>query len=46
MHYMARRFFQPVAVAAIPSDDGTTISLSMVNDTAPMPSPSTRTCSC
>ncbi|WP_275783182.1 beta-mannosidase [Pararhizobium gei] len=34
MHYMARRFFQPVAVAAIPSDDGETISLSMVNDTA------------
>lgn len=34
MHYMARRFFQPVAVAAIPSDDGKTIAFSMVNDTA------------
>ena len=34
MHYMVRRFFQPVAVAAIPSDDGTTITFSMVNDTA------------
>ncbi|PYE27062.1 beta-mannosidase [Rhizobium sp. PP-CC-3A-592] len=33
MHYMVRRFFQPVAVAAIPSDDGKTIALSMVNDT-------------
>jgi beta-mannosidase len=33
MHYMTRRFFQPVAVAAIPSDDGKTISFSMVNDT-------------
>jgi len=33
MHYMVRRFFQPVAVAAIPSEDGKTISLSMVNDT-------------
>jgi beta-mannosidase len=33
MHYMVRRFFQPVAVAAIPSEDGTSISLSMVNDT-------------
>jgi beta-mannosidase len=33
MHYMVRRFFQPVAVAAIPSEDGTTITLSMVNDT-------------
>jgi beta-mannosidase len=33
MHYMVRRFFQPVAVAAIPSDDGQRIVLSMVNDT-------------
>lgn len=34
MHYMARRFFQPVAVAAIPSTDGKEIAFSMVNDTA------------
>lgn len=34
MHYMARRFFQPVAVAAIPSTDGREIAFSMVNDTA------------
>ncbi len=34
LHYMARRFFQPVAVAAIPSEDATNIILSMVNDTA------------
>ncbi|MCA1440702.1 glycoside hydrolase family 2 protein [Ensifer sp. IC4062] len=34
MHYMARRFFQPVAVAAIPSADGKEITFSMVNDTA------------
>ncbi|KQV34686.1 MULTISPECIES: glycoside hydrolase family 2 protein [unclassified Rhizobium] len=34
MHYMARRFFQPVAVAAIPSADGKDIAFSMVNDTA------------
>ncbi|WP_331374557.1 beta-mannosidase [Sinorhizobium chiapasense] len=34
MHYMARRFFQPVAVAAIPSTDGKEITFSMVNDTA------------
>ena len=33
MHYMVRRFFQPVAVAAIPSEDGSSIALSMVNDT-------------
>ncbi|OLP61477.1 beta-mannosidase [Xaviernesmea oryzae] len=33
MHYMVRRFFQPVAVAAIPSEDGKTIAFSMVNDT-------------
>ena len=34
MHYMARRFFQPVAIAAIPSADGKEITFSMVNDTA------------
>ncbi|MEI2296914.1 beta-mannosidase [Ensifer sp. MJa1] len=34
MHYMVRRFFQPVSVAAIPSTDGKEISFSMVNDTA------------
>ncbi|MCV3737361.1 glycoside hydrolase family 2 protein [Rhizobium sp. TRM96647] len=34
MHYMARRFFQPVAVAAIPSKDGKRIDVSVVNDTA------------
>ena len=34
LHYMARRFFQPVAVAAIPSADGREIAFSMVNDTA------------
>lgn len=34
MHYMVRRFFQPVAVAAIPSWDGETIGFSVVNDTA------------
>ncbi|MBV2184446.1 MAG: glycoside hydrolase family 2 protein, partial [Rhizobium sp.] len=33
LHYMARRFFQPVNVVAIPSDDGTSITFSMVNDT-------------
>jgi beta-mannosidase len=33
MHYMVRRFFQPVAVAAIPSSDETEILLSAVNDT-------------
>jgi beta-mannosidase len=33
MHYMVRRFFQPVAVAAIPSKDGVTIGFSVVNDT-------------
>lgn len=33
LHYMARRFFQPVNVVAIPSDDGTSIAFSMVNDT-------------
>ncbi|UJW73850.1 beta-mannosidase [Rhizobium sp. SL42] len=33
LHYMARRFFQPVAVAAIPSDDGASLTMSMVNDT-------------
>ena len=33
LHYMARRFFQPVNVVAIPSEDGTSIAFSMVNDT-------------
>lgn len=33
MHYLVRRFFQPVAVAAIPSDDNRTIRFSLVNDT-------------
>lgn len=33
MHYMVRRFFQPVAVAALPSQDGLRIDLSVVNDT-------------
>ncbi|WP_407070405.1 beta-mannosidase [Neorhizobium alkalisoli] len=33
LHYMARRFFQPVAVAAIPSEDGGDIRISLVNDT-------------
>ncbi|WP_454849745.1 beta-mannosidase [Rhizobium binxianense] len=33
MHYLVRRFFQPVAVAAIPSEDGRTIRFSLVNDT-------------
>lgn len=34
LHYMARRFFQPVQVVAIPSEDGTSVAFSMVNDTA------------
>ena len=34
MHYQARRFFSPVAVFAIPSQDGETIDLAMANDTA------------
>jgi beta-mannosidase len=33
LHYMAKRFFQPVAVAAIPSADGSEICFSLVNDT-------------
>ncbi|NML73671.1 glycoside hydrolase family 2 protein [Rhizobium sp. S-51] len=33
LHYMARRFFQPVNVVAIPSEDGSSIALSLVNDT-------------
>lgn len=33
LHYVARRFFQPVNVAAIPSEDGSEIRLSLVNDT-------------
>jgi beta-mannosidase len=34
MHYQVRRFFQPVSVFAIPSNDGRTIRFSMVNDAA------------
>ncbi|MDX3925308.1 MAG: glycoside hydrolase family 2 protein [Shinella sp.] len=34
MHYMVRRFFQPVAVAAIPAPAGGGLDFSMVNDTA------------
>ncbi|OLP56627.1 beta-mannosidase [Rhizobium rhizosphaerae] len=34
MHYMVRRFFQPVAVAVIPAEDKETLAFSMVNDTA------------
>ncbi|QKK23471.1 beta-mannosidase [Rhizobium hidalgonense] len=33
MHYLVKRFFQPVAVAAIPAEDGKTIRFSLVNDT-------------
>ena len=33
MHYLVRRFFQPVAVAAIPSEDNSSIRFSLVNDT-------------
>ena len=33
LHYVARRFFQPVAVAAIPSEDGSEVRISLVNDT-------------
>ncbi|KIP99129.1 beta-mannosidase [Agrobacterium tumefaciens] len=33
LHYAARRFFQPVAVSAIPSDDGKIVRFSAVNDT-------------
>ncbi len=33
LHYMAKRFFQPVVVAAIPSEDGSEIRFSLVNDT-------------
>ena len=33
LHYMARRFFQPVSVAAIPSEGGKEIRFSLVNDT-------------
>ncbi|MGV1752864.1 beta-mannosidase [Agrobacterium sp. CG674] len=32
LHYAARRFFQPVAVSAIPSDDGKIVHFSAVND--------------
>jgi beta-mannosidase len=33
LHYMARRFFAPVAVSAIPSKDGTEVVFHAVNDT-------------
>lgn len=33
LHYAARRFFQPVSVCAIPSEDGKSVRFSMVNDT-------------
>jgi beta-mannosidase len=33
MHYLVKRFFQPVAVAAIPDEDGKQIRFSLVNDT-------------
>ncbi len=32
LHYMARRFFAPVAAFAVPSKDGKTISIMAVND--------------
>jgi beta-mannosidase len=32
MHYQARRFFAPVTISAIPSEDGETIDIAMVND--------------
>ena len=32
LHYMARRFFRPFLVAAVPGPDGTTIDLFAVND--------------
>ncbi len=34
LHYFAKRFFQPVAVAAIPSGDGQAVTFSGVNDTS------------
>ncbi|MGN8151577.1 beta-mannosidase [Agrobacterium sp. 22094] len=33
LHYAARRFFQPVAVSAVPCEDGKSVRFSMVNDT-------------
>jgi beta-mannosidase len=33
MHYLVRRFFQPVTVAAIPSEGNSAIRFSLVNDT-------------
>ncbi|MCB1444405.1 MAG: glycoside hydrolase family 2 protein [Rhizobiaceae bacterium] len=36
MHYQARRFFAPVGLFAIPSEDGKSIDMAMVNDTAAM----------
>jgi beta-mannosidase len=32
LHYMARRFYAPLAAFAVPSKDGTTISIMAVND--------------
>ena len=32
LHYMARRFFEPVAAFAVPSKDGKTIAITGVND--------------
>jgi beta-mannosidase len=34
LHYMARRFFQPVTVVAVPEEDGAVITLRGINDTA------------
>ncbi len=34
LHYMARRFFRPVNVVAVPAADGRTFQFSAVNDTA------------
>lgn len=33
MHYMARRFYLPINVVAVPSADGETITLKAINDT-------------
>ncbi|MCM2451564.1 beta-mannosidase [Agrobacterium vitis] len=33
MHYMVKRFFQPVTIAAIPDETGKRVQFSMVNDT-------------
>ncbi len=34
LHYMAKRFFRPVNVVAVPEEDGTAIVLRGINDTA------------